>query len=211
VSSDRSSRRWRLTVAWAPVAGLLSLLLMDVLLMVTREVTVFGVVLGVLALLGLLGAAASARLLLAQERQVTAGTTARYRALRDLLAVAEQPVVPPGGDVLIVPLSDQREFHRFDRDEFTSALTGGTGEPVVYERFTLLDMRPVVLHQFGAITLTADRKVGSPFHDAPRSFRSPRTWWLAVKAARLSSRTGADIATDAELDTLISQLQLATR
>jgi hypothetical protein len=34
---------------------------------------------------------------------------------------------------------------------------------------------------------------------------------LAVKAARLSSRTGADIATDAELDTLISQLQLATR
>ena len=37
----------------------------------------------------MLGAAASARLLLAQERQVTAGTTVRYRVLRDLLAVAE--------------------------------------------------------------------------------------------------------------------------
>jgi hypothetical protein len=63
---------------------------MDVLLMVTRVVTVFGVVVGVLRLLGLLGAASSARLLLAQERQVTAGTV-RYRVLRDLLAVAELP------------------------------------------------------------------------------------------------------------------------
>jgi hypothetical protein len=85
-----------LTVAWAPVAGLLSLLLMDVLLMVTRVVTVFGVVVGVLRLLGLLGAASSAALL-AQERQVTAGTTVRYRVLRDLLAVAELPDgVTPG-------------------------------------------------------------------------------------------------------------------
>jgi uncharacterized membrane protein len=84
-------------VAWAPVAGLLSLLLMDVLLMVTRVVTMFGVVVGVLGLLGLLGAASSARLLLAQERQVTAGTTVRYRVLRDLLAVAELPDgVTPG-------------------------------------------------------------------------------------------------------------------
>jgi hypothetical protein len=48
-------------------------------------------------LLGLLGAASSARLLLAQERQVTAGTTVRYRVLRDLLAVAELPDgVTPG-------------------------------------------------------------------------------------------------------------------
>jgi hypothetical protein len=196
-------------MALAPVVVLLSLLAVDVLEMVTREVTAFGVVFGALETLGLLAAAASARLQLAQERQVTAGMTARYRALRELLDGAEQAVVPPGGDVLIMPLSEQREFLRFDRAKFALALTAGRGEPVVYERFTLLDFRPVVLHEVDAIRLTPDLNVGSLFEDSPRTVRSFRTWWAAVKAVRLSSRTGADIAADAELDTLISQLRLA--
>jgi hypothetical protein len=101
--------------------------------------------------------------------------------------------------VLIVPLSDQREFHGFDPDEFT-----WRAEPA--SQWSTNDSRCSMcagaLHQVGAITLTANRKVGAPFHDAPLVPLAPL--WLAVKAARLSNRTGADIATDAELGTLIS-------
>ena len=93
MSSDGSSRRWRLTVAWAPVAGLLSLLLMDVLLMVTRVVTVFG---WWLASWGCSGCWARRRARGCSWRR-NGRSPVRYRVLRDLLAVAELPDgVTPG-------------------------------------------------------------------------------------------------------------------
>lgn len=73
MSSDCPSCRWRLTMVLAPVVVLLSLLAVDVLEMVTHEVTAFGGVFGALEILGLLAAAASALWVAVAAKLVRAG------------------------------------------------------------------------------------------------------------------------------------------
>jgi hypothetical protein len=150
---------------------------------------------------------------LAEERHTSPAMQARYERLAALLAAHhdQQALVPPESDAVIVCVDERGvygsrrlEFQRFARTEVTTALFDD--HPLVYDRFCLVEARPVVIHRLAAATLArnADDKLTLAPVPVPT-----RRWWQRIRLALTLARNGADVAAVDDLDVLITQIQAA--
>lgn len=209
-----ASRRRRIFSAVAPVIGLSTTLAADIMVMVGRGVTVYGVLIAVMGLAGLMTGVALLRVVVATERRITPEMATGHQVLCELVDAHHnnKPLVPPDTGVMII-LGRQssrsgalRELWRFDRDELTEAVAAGADDPVVFERFALASGRPLVWHSFDAIK-AGPEGIRSPWAEPTRA----QQIWRALRATvRVSDRTPLDMASETELSELIAQVQLAT-
>jgi hypothetical protein len=183
-------------------------------LTMTREFTWSGLLLVLLIPPAAVVAVSMLVMRLRTERRLTVGRIAQYQTLRNLLTMtAGREVTAWEHNVVFLPLVGGRGVVRVDRDELTDATWDRRADAtVVGERFWLETNSPQVAHDFTTVTPLADAttEVAPLARPASSSFWSPRSWWRDLRTEWTVSRSGVTVPSDAELDTLLTQLRTAT-
>lgn len=217
VAVREHSRRVHAAYTLAPVVGLAGVLAYSVVSLATDHASsglaVLDIILGALAIAGLLGIASTVRAQLVTQRRITRDMTVRSERLRELVDMHrdEEFLRVPGEDVVLAARGHAGwrgrswEVLRFDRDELAAAIETESATQVVCERFSLVETTPVVSHRFDAVTVE-HRRLESTWSMPARRWQA---WSGAMAAARLGVRTGLGTASDDDVENVIDQLRHA--
>jgi hypothetical protein len=214
-SSPLSRPQWqRLVLGVLPMAVLAALAVSATTIEVAAgESAMLDVPLLAICLTVLIPALVKTKAVFSAERRTSPEMQARYEALHALFAATrdeEAPLVNVRAGVVILGVDQSRRWRR----EVDFVRCGTEQNPVmrngiqyrVYERFTLHESIPVVLHEVDAVSIQVGPDGGhhAQFVPCPR-----RTRRGGRRTARMVRRTGIDLATIPDLDRLIDQIRSA--